>query len=94
MRAKQSLFRPFHVKPPYQNVKDIFCLRLERVADNYRTISLHTAKLKINGVNPGDRLNLRLYPLNAATTELRCWRRETLLDVRIVKNDDLKGVHF
>jgi hypothetical protein len=94
MRAHQHLFRPFHVKPPYQNVKDIFCLRLERTADAYRKISLHTLQLKLNGVNPGDVLNLRLYPLNAATSELRCWRRHTLLDVRIVKNADLKGVHF
>ena len=94
LRQKQSLFRPFHIKPPYKNVKDIFCLRLERVADAYRKISLHTLPLKLNGVNPGDVLNLRLYPLNATTTELRCWRRHTLLDVRSVKNDDLKGVHF
>ncbi len=94
MRAQQHLFRPFHIKPPYQNVKDIFCLRLERTADAYRKISLHTLQLKLNGVNPGDVLNLRLYPLNAATTELRCWSRHTLLDVRIVKNSDLKGVHF
>ena len=94
LQQKQSLFRPFHIKPPYKNVKDIFCLRLERTADAYRNISLHTLQLKLNGVNPGDILNLRLYPLNAATTELRCWRRHSLLDVRIVKNDDLKGVHF
>jgi hypothetical protein len=94
IRVKQSLFRPFHIKPPYNNVKDIFCLRLERTADAYRKISLHTLQLKLNGVNPGDVLNLRLYPLNAATTELRCWRRHSLLDVRIVKNSDLKGVHF
>lgn len=94
MRTKQSLFRPFHIKPPYKSVKDIFCLRLERTADAYRNISLHTLQLKLNGVNPGDLLNLRLYPLNATTTELRGWRHHTLLDVRIVKNDDLKGVHF
>ena len=94
LRLKQSLFRPFHIKPPYLNVKDIFCLRLERTADAYRQISLHTVRLKLNGVNPGDILNLRLYPLNAATTELRCWRRHSLLDVRIIKNVDLRGVHF
>lgn len=94
LRQRQSLFRPFHVRPPYQSVKDIFCLRLERTADAYRAISLHTLQLKLNGVNPGDTLNLRLYPLNAATSELRCWRKGTLLDVRILKNTDLKGVHF
>jgi hypothetical protein len=94
LREKQSLFRPFHIKPPYQSVKDIFCLRLERTADPYRKISLHTLELKLNGVNPGDVLNLRIYPLNAATSELRCWRKHTLLDVRVIKNTDLKGVHF
>jgi len=94
LKIRQSLFRPFHVKPPFQSPKDIFCLRLERTVDPYRRISLHTFELKLNGVNPGDVLNLRLYPLNAATSELRCWRRDTLLDIRIVKNSDLKGVHF
>jgi hypothetical protein len=94
LHKKQSLFRPFHVKPPYKNVKDIFCLRLERIVDAYRKISLHTLSLKLNGVNPGDVLNLRLYPLNPITTELRCWRRHSLLDVRLIKNTDLKGVQF
>jgi hypothetical protein len=94
LKIQQSLFRPFGIKPPYQSPKDIFCLRLERTADAYRRISIHTLELKLNGVNPGDLLNLRLYPLNAATTELRCWRRHTLLDVRVIKNADLKGVHF
>ncbi|MBI4803562.1 MAG: hypothetical protein HY796_13670 [Elusimicrobia bacterium] len=94
LQQKQSLFRPFHIRPLYQSVKDIFYLRLERTADAYRTISLRTRQLKINGVNPGDVLNLRLYPLNAATSELRCWRKNTLLDIRILKNADLKGVHF
>ncbi len=94
LRRHQSLFRPFRVKPPFKNVKDIFCLRLQRTADAYRRISLHTLELKINGVNPGDVLSLRLYPLNAAVSELRCWRAHTLLDVLIVKNADLKGVQF
>lgn len=94
LRTGQSLFRPFRVKTPYKSVKDIFCLRLERTADNYRRISLHTLQLKINGVNPGDVLNLRLYPLNAAVSELRCWRAHTLLDVLTVKNSDFKGVQF
>jgi len=94
LRAGQSLFRPFRLKAPYKSAKDIFCLRLERTADTYRRISLHTLELKINGVNPGDVLNLRLYPLSAAVSELRCWRAHTLLDVLTVKNTDLKGVQF
>ena len=91
---KQSLFRPFRIKPPFKSVKDIFCLRLKRTVNAYRKISLHTLELKLNSVNPDDVVNLRLYPLNAATTELRCWRKDFLIDVRIIRNADLKGVHF
>jgi len=94
LKFHQSLFRPFRIKPPFQSVKDIFCLRLQRTADAYRRISLHALELKINGVNPRDVLSLRLYPLNAAVSELRCWRADVLLDVLTIKNSDLKGVHF
>jgi hypothetical protein len=51
-------------------------------------------ELKINGLNPPHVLTLRLYPLHAAVSELRCWRADLLLDVLTIKNSDLKGVHF
>ena len=78
LREKQSLFRPFHVKPPYQSVKDIFCLRLERTADAYHRISLHTLELKLNGVNPGDVLNFRTpYPCVNLVRDYYDLRRST-----------------
>ena len=93
-KEKISLFRQFAVKPPFQSAKDIFCLRMNRVADSYRKISLHTAQLKVNGVDPGDTVNLRIHPLDRGLCEVRFWCKEQLIDVQRLKSSDFKGVHF
>jgi len=46
LEEKRSLFREFRVRPPYQSVKDIFCLRIERTIDSYRKTSLNNLQLK------------------------------------------------
>jgi hypothetical protein len=94
LEDKQSLFREFTVRPPFQSVKDIFCLRVERSVDPYRRISLHNLQLKVNNATPRKRVTLRLYPLNKDITEIRFWCDDTLIDTQRVKNSDLKGVHF
>ena len=48
LEEKRSLFREFRVRPPYQSVKDIFCLRIERTIDSYRKISANNLQLKVN----------------------------------------------
>ena len=94
LEEKRSLFREFQVRPPFQSVKDIFCLRVERTVDPYRRISLHNLQLKVNNATPRKRVTLRIYPLNKEISEVRFWCDETLIDVQTVKNSDLKGVHF
>ena len=94
LEEKQSLFREFTVTPPYQSVKDIFCLRVERSVDPYRKISLHNLHLKVNNATPRKRVTLRIYPLNKDVSEVRFWCEDTLIDIQRVKNSDLKGVHF
>lgn len=94
LKEKQSLFREFKIKPPYKSVKDIFCLRLNRTVDAYRRVSLNNRLLPINHANPGDTLNVRLYPMANGLTELRFWHKDQLLDVQQLKTIDLKGVQF
>jgi hypothetical protein len=94
LEEKQSLFREFQVKPPFQSVKDIFCLRVERTIDAYRKISLHNLQLKVNNATPRKRVTLRIYPLNKDVSEVRFWCDYTLIDIQRVKNSDLTGVHF
>lgn len=40
IKEQKTLFRDFVLKPPFQSVKDVFCLRTERTVDAYRRISL------------------------------------------------------
>jgi hypothetical protein len=94
LEKKRSLFRKFTIRPPFQSVKDIFCLRVERTIDPYRNVSLHNLKLKVNHATPRKRVTLRIYPLNKEVSEVRFWCEDTLIDIQRVKNSDLKGVHF
>ena len=94
LRENISLFREFTVNPPFQSVKDIFCLRLQRTIDSYRRISLNNLQLKVNHATPGKTVNLRIYPLSPTLSEIRFWCEQTLLDIQKVKNSDLKGVQF
>jgi hypothetical protein len=94
LEEKRSLFREFTIRPPFQSVKDIFCLRMERTVDAYRRISLHNVQLKVNNATPRKRLTLRIYPLDQEVSEIRFWCEDTLIDVQRIKNSELKGVHF
>ncbi|MCJ7705517.1 MAG: hypothetical protein MUO28_08275, partial [Desulfobacterales bacterium] len=84
----------FTIKPPYQSVKDIFCLRMDRTIDPYRRISINNLLLKVNHATPGKTVNLRIYPSINEISEIRFWCEGKLIDVQRIKNTDLKGVHF
>lgn len=94
LNENKSLFRPFKIMPPYQSPKDIFCLRINRTIDAYRKISINNLQLKVNDGIPRDTVNLRIYPLNNSISEVRFWCNNKLLDVKLIKNSDLKGVYF
>lgn len=94
LEEKKSLFREFEIKPPYESVKDIFCLRANRTVDPYRRISINNLVLKVNGAIPREAVNLRIYPMSNGISEVRFWCRDKLIDVQRVKNSDLGIVHF
>ena len=94
LKEKQSLFREFKTTPPFQSVKDIFCLRMKRTVDSYRRVSINNLQLKVNHATPRKEVNLRIYPQNQDTSEIRFWCEDKLIDVQRIKNSDLKGVHF
>jgi hypothetical protein len=94
LEEKKSLFREFDIKPPYESVKDIFCLRINRTIDPYRRISINNLELKVNGSIPREVVNLRIYPMSNGISEVRFWCRDKLLDVQRIKNSDLGIVHF
>ncbi len=93
LKEKKSLFRDFRIKPPYKSTKDIFCLRIDRIVDPYRYISINTLKFKVHA-DPHKQVNLRIYPLNEEISEIRFWCEGNLIDIQKVKNSELPCVHF
>ncbi len=93
LKEKRSLFREFKISPPYQSAKDIFCLRMDRIVDPYRHISISPLQFKVHA-DPHKQVNLRIYPLNDEISEIRFWCEGKLIDIQKVKNSELKGVHF
>ncbi|MBN2863760.1 MAG: hypothetical protein JXN62_11390 [Bacteroidales bacterium] len=95
IKDKKNLFRRFMIPPPYQSIKDIFCFRLDRRVDAYRTVSIDNLKLKFNNAPLHQMVNLRIYPdQKSGLSEIRFWHNNKLLDIQKVKTCLLKTVHF
>lgn len=94
LKEKQSLFREFTIKQPFKSTKDIFCLRYDRKADSYRKLSFNNLELKPNGVNPRDKVNMRIYFMNNGLSEIRFWCKNNLVDVKTIKTKDLNISSF
>ena len=93
LKEKQSLFREFKISPPYKSAKDVFCLRMDRIVDPYRQISISPLKFKVHA-DPYGQVNLRIYPLNDEISEIRFWCDGELIDTQKVENSEPKGLHF
>lgn len=94
LAAKQSLFRPFALPPPFVSAKDLFCFRVERTTNAYRRVTLDTLQFSVRGVAPYQPVTLRISPRNRELAEIRFWHQHRLIDVQTVKHQDLKSVHF
>jgi hypothetical protein len=94
LKDKQSLFREFAIKPPYQAVQDIFCLRMNRTINAYRKVSIHNLQFNVNNATPGNEVNIRIYPMPDGIAEVRFWCNNKLIDTQRLKNSDLNIVHF
>jgi len=94
LNDNKSLFREFKIKPPYQSIKDIFCLRINRTINPYRKISINNLQLKVNGAVPGNTVTLRIYPMSSGISEVRFWCNDEIIDAQRVKNNELNIVHF
>lgn len=91
----RTFFHPLHVDEPYDPVKDVFCLKIQRMVDSYRTISLKTVELKVPIVPPRQLVTLHLVPDQTETfVEVRMWWKKQLVSTQNVKADLLKGVQF
>lgn len=86
LREKLSALRKFMIPPPYQSIKDIFCFRIDRVVDAYRTVSVNNLRLRFNNAPIRENITMRIYPhKNSDLSEVRFWYKDKLLDVQQVK---------
>lgn len=95
MREGKTLLKDFKLEPPFQSVKDIFCLRATRTVDSYRKISIKGCELKVPGILPRQDVELRMYPdFKTGLVEVRFWHGNRLTGFQKVKITDLPIVQF
>lgn len=95
LKEGKSLFRPFKVPSPYESSKDIFSIREERTTDAYRKISIDGIELKVPGVDPYEKVDLRMIPdEETGLTEIRFWYNKKLIGTQRIKTSELKRVYF
>jgi len=95
LREKRSLFREFRVSPPFKSVKDIFCLRVERMVNPYRKVSINNLELKVPKAPLHERIQLRISPdKESGLSEVRFWHEGELLGSQKVKNSELNLVQL
>lgn len=86
-----SLFRPFEIRKPYQSAQDIFCLRVKRMVNGYRKISIGGMEMRIPSAPLHDYVEVRISHDSDGTSVLRIWHDNTLLETRTVKTENLKN---
>jgi hypothetical protein len=95
IREKRTLFREFTIRPPFKSSKDIFCLRIERMVNSYRKVSINNLELKVPGAPLHERIQLRIVPdKESGVSEVRFWHEDEFLGIQKVKNSELNLVHF
>lgn len=95
LREKLSALRKFMIPPPYQSIKDIFCFRIDRVVDAYRTVSINNLRLRFNNAPIRESITMRIYPhKNSDLSEVRFWHKDQLLDVQQIKTNLLNLYTF
>ena len=63
LREKRSLFREFRIRPPFLSSKDIFCLRVEKMVNPYRKVSINNLELKVPGAPLHDNIQLQIHQI-------------------------------
>jgi len=95
IREKRTLFREFTIRPPFKSSKDIFCLRVDRMVDSYRKVSINNLELKVPGAPLHQSIQLRIIPdRESGLSEVRFWHKDELLGSQKVKNSELNLVQF
>lgn len=94
-REGNSLFRPFSIPKPYEDTKDIFCLREKRMVNAYHKISLWSKEIFVPKVPLRDDVDILITPdITKEIIELRFWWHDKLVHTLTYPIKDFPSVHF
>lgn len=94
IKNKRSLFTRFRLEKN-QTLDDIFCLRIERVVDSYRKVSVSGFELKVPNGIPRQTVNLKIVPeTEKDLVKVRFWQNNLFLGEVLEKLENLPIVRF
>ncbi|MFH2104894.1 MAG: hypothetical protein ABII72_01520 [Parcubacteria group bacterium] len=95
LNNQDCLFKPLKITNPDSDIKDIFCLRAQRVIDAYRRVSIDGLEIKVPQGEPRRKVDLHIVPdIKQNLAEIRFWQQSKYLGSQNVKLSDLKIVRF
>ncbi len=95
LRENQSLFKPFEIPKPYTDLKDIFCIRIQRMVNNYRRVAIAGEEFPVPNGSPGWDVDLRITPdFPNKLAVIRFWQEDNFLGEQKVRMNKLKSVQF
>ena len=90
----RSLFRPLSFQSSV-TIDDIFSLKIDRVVDAYRRISVYGNEMRVPNGIPRDTVTLKMIPDTVSgMVKVRFWRESEFLGETFEKSEKLPGVYF
>lgn len=95
IRDKKSLFTQFKIEMKDQTIDDIFCLKVQRMVDSYRKVSVGGFELRVPNGNPKETVELRMTPdMGKELVRVRFWQKDIFLGEILEKMENLPIVSF
>lgn len=89
IKENRMLFRDFKIYEPYKSIKDIFCLRYERMTDAYHKIKFNNMEFKLINVPIREKVEIRISPDGDQLANMRFWYKNKFIEEKIIKIIDL-----
>lgn len=94
LKGKKSLFTQFKIDHADQTIDDIFCLKIQRMVDSYRKVSVGGFEMRVPNGNPKETVELRMVPAENELVKVRFWQKNIFLGEVLEKMENLPIVRF
>lgn len=95
VKQNKSLFKTFKPELSQQTIDDIFCLRMQRVVNSYRKVSVNGFELRVPNGTPRQTVDLKIIPdLEKKLIKIRFWQENSFLGEILEKLENMPIVQF